>query len=176
MRAQATVFLLLASSSCASKPEPIDKPEPPDMSDVVVRFEQPTGTFDAAGAQRILDAYAAQATQVTELGLHESVVESLRTSLDEALRESKETQSFDPSLRDGEPTATAQAALSLHANGTIGIRRICDGWEVMPAPDPDNGSLSLRVNFSEQGLDPVVWGRSVSLSLPGASGCPSAGG
>ena len=156
MRIQTAMAALLVGA-CADRPEPIDKPTPPDMGDVVRRFEQPDGVFDQAGAKRILEDYAALAIRINEVGLHIDVVDAVQSALSEALSESEKTQSAALST-DVTPTGAKRQALSLAANGTLGIKRIYAGWAATPSPAPENGSLSLRVNFSERGLDPVAWG------------------
>lgn len=151
MRFRALLLLSLVLLGCDDR-RTVDKPTPPDMSSVVASYEAPDGIFDQTSARAALDAYAARLASVEDLGLHQEVIDSLDQALDEALASAKSTTS-----RQGELGTSAQA-LSLDANGTLSIRRICGGWGPAPVPDEANGSLSLRVNFSETGLDPVIWG------------------
>lgn len=150
MRVTKMAVTVLMLAACGSKRKAVDRPTPPDMAPVVQTFEAPDGVFDKTRSKAILDGYAAEAARVTELGLHQNIMISVRVALDHALAESSETQS------SGELGVSRQQ-LSLEANGTIGIKRICNGWAAQPTPDPDNGFLTAHVNFSERGLDPVVW-------------------
>jgi hypothetical protein len=155
MRCGASSFALpllaLVLAACGDR-RTVDKPTPPDMSAVVASYEAPDGVFDQASARAALDAYAARLASVEELGLHDEVIDSIREGIAEALEESAASSS-----QQTEPGVSAQA-LSLDANGTMSIRRICAGWGPEPVADEANGNLSLRVNFSESGLDPVIWG------------------
>lgn len=149
---RATVALALLALACGDRRTTIEKPAPPDMAAVVERYESPDGVFDPSTAQAILDGYADLRARATELGLHERVIPWLREAMDEALASEEQPSSIGPGL------GTTRQDLTLEANGTMRIDRICAGWGAEPAADPANGRLTLRVNFTEAGLDPVLWG------------------
>ena len=148
MRASHLVVLALVVG-CGDNREQVDKPTPPDMTEVVQTYASPTGVFDANTAKAALDQYQAVAARVRALGIDTSVLIPLAESFDEALAQSSTSKT---------QSGQSQQALELEANGTLVVQRICRGWNSGPAPDPKNGTLRLRVNFSEAGLDPVVWG------------------
>ena len=44
-------------------------------------------------------------------------------------------------------------------SGFLKVKRICPGWDPDAGPDEKkNGLMELTVNFTEAGVDPVVWG------------------
>lgn len=143
------VVVLAFAVGCGEQRERVDKPTPPDMTEVVQAYASPTGVFDATTAKAALDEYQTIAARVRALGIDASILTPLAESLDEAL-----AQSSTPRTEPGQ----SQQALSLEANGTLVVQRVCKGWDTQAAPDPKNGTLRLRVNFSESGLDPVIWG------------------
>ncbi|MEB2310442.1 MAG: hypothetical protein OZ921_01080 [Sorangiineae bacterium] len=133
---------------CGDPRERLEKPTPPDMSDLVAVYQSPSGRFEPATAEAMLADFERLAAELEKTGLDTAVLAPLGAALDETLSAAQ-----TPSETDG-----ARPRPDLDADGTLSLRRICAGWGAEPRPDQANGALSLRVNFSEAGLDPVIWG------------------
>ncbi len=142
---------MCGSVACGSRGD-FEKPQPPDMSALVADYTTATGVLDSTSAALVVDAYADRAARVDALGIQDLVLPALQTAL-----EAEEPQSGTKQL--GGALGQRRQALSLDADGTLRVTRICNGWEPEPVADKGkNGSLVLVANFSEDGLDPVVWG------------------
>lgn len=148
---------LLAALSCAAPDETRPKPPSPELAAVAAAFKAPTGTLsqqDAAGALQ----------GVLELGqrLRELDFQVTLRPMMEALGQASTRASMRAAgVGDGPPGLGVQA-FGVDGEGWLQITRICNGWGARPAPDPANGALRLQVGFTEQGLDPVIWGKAES--------------
>ena len=155
------VLVAFAVIACGQT-DPIEKPIPPDMSGLIEAYRNPTGELDA-------DALNGVVTEITELlgdvDTAEELVAILEEIVDEALAPDPEQAltgvlaTGGPDVQTAESVGTRRQGVTVQGDGFIAIRHICDGF----GPDPDidedeNGVIRLEATFSEQGVDPIVWG------------------
>jgi hypothetical protein len=125
----------------------IDKPPAPEMGQLIAAYEAPDAAFDEDAASDIALAIGVIDALLARTALREQLVDVLA----EVLRQATELSGGE----DGE------ADVSFEAGGYLRLTRICSGWALPARPDRDaNGALLLTATFSEDGLDPIVWGSS----------------
>jgi hypothetical protein len=133
---------LVATLGCGSRREErVEKPTPPDMTELVAIYEHPTGTLNASAAGSVLDAAHTVLDRARAFGASDTFLAIVSDSVAE--------------LGD-EPDGSGSAGTE--AEGYLLVTRICDGWGVEPVPDATNGVLRLTLGFTELGLDAVTWG------------------
>ncbi len=143
---------------CGDGFEPIDKPVPPDMSAVVARFERPTGVFSRSYAEAVLEHYLSEAARIMQVNVQALLIGVLRVTIDET--SDKTSPKHKATASASVPTfETFFKPQAFESNGSVFFERICPGWAEKPVVDRDNGTLTGTLNFSESGLDPVVWSR-----------------
>ncbi len=158
----------------------IDKPTPPDVSDLVAAYAEPTGAFtDSNGgevvgtlderlvagsvlcgwdpAADLLCAGEPECPLAGCLGIEDGV---------EALEEAFGIAGSDAGpAEDAAPPRAAD--IVLRGRGFVRLHRICPGAGPEPVADERaNGALDLVVGFSDRGLDPVVWGTAERCLVP----------
>jgi hypothetical protein len=146
-------FAALALSACGG--QPIDKPKAPDMTALVAAYETPEGTFDEATVAALTAELLERAPIVQRLGFDVSIAGVVDQAVDESDDPSKETTSVPGS---GSEVAADEGGSLLQGNGYLVITRICDGWSSPAVAAQENGAMALNAGFTEDGLDPVVWG------------------
>jgi hypothetical protein len=131
----------VAAIGC-SEPER-DKPEPPDMSELVEGYTNPTRAFDDTAAAEI-----------------ETLLEQRFADLLDALGIADFVEDVFASLGEDDDEAARFAPVDLEGSGYARITRICSGHgDPAPPVDQDaNGFLALTVGYTEDGLDPIVFG------------------
>jgi hypothetical protein len=135
--APATAF---AIASCGPAPAlEVDKPAAPDMAPIVASYDKPAGTLDAETLRRAIPLAQTRSVLVTATDIY--------TALQDGLNAGAETYRQEHGAQSGFESA-----------GWLRVTRICNGLSDTPAPDPANGQLVLTMGFTEQGLDPVIWG------------------
>jgi hypothetical protein len=133
----------LGASGC-SEPR-IDKPPAPEMGELIAAYEAPDAAFDPAAASDIALAIDLSDQLLARTGLREQLVDVLA----EVLRQASELSGGEDGSFD----------VSFEAGGYMRLTRICAGWTLPARPERDlNGALQLTATFSENGLDPIVWG------------------
>ena len=133
---------VLSIVGCAA--EERSKPEPPDMSALIAAYATPTATFDGQGA-----------TEVRQL-----VESKVRTLLDFDVIVDRLQQTIAALGEDAGAAFAPGRPLALEGEGVATVQRICSGFgDPVPPVDKDaNGFLSLTAGYSDNGLDPVVFG------------------
>lgn len=134
---------LLVLMGCAAE-ETRTKPEPPDMDALVESYAMPSRNFDAQAA---IDLQQLVERKVRELIDASGIVDAIEAAI-EAL--------------NNEPQAAAP--LELEGEGFVTLTRTCAGHGI-PAPPVNkdaNGFLELTVGYSDDGIDPVVFGDAVA--------------
>lgn len=133
---------VLSIVGCAA--EERSKPEPPDMSALIAAYATPTATFDGQGA-----------TEVQQL-----VESKVRTLLDFDVIVDRLQQTIAALGEDAGAAFAPGRPLALEGEGVATVQRICSGFgDPVPPVDKDaNGFLSLTAGYSDNGLDPVVFG------------------
>lgn len=154
MRRGSILLVVVASAAC--RKETINKPVPPDMSDVLRSLDAPAGTFDAETAGAVKATATDAVNGVIGSGLPQRLLEEAKAIAQKSQRDGAEgstrTQAIRPAAFEGE--------------GFGRVTRICDGWSSQPTPDAAaNGSLSMTITFSELTVDPVVWGNADRCKL-----------
>lgn len=149
------VALLVVAPGC-SKKSPVEKPVPPDMSALVQSYEHPTLSLDSANIQTAFDLSVSVAGTV-EAAV--AMVPQLEATVHTALH------------ADGDPhqigsSGSSEKQLAVTGSGFMRVHRICPGPEGSANPDEANGSIDLTVGFTEQGIDPVVWGGLAACRFP----------
>lgn len=145
--------LALLAGGCGA--DPIDKPKAPDMSALVRAYEKPDGTFDEAAVAGLEAELLARVPIVARLGFDVTVAGAVDAAVDASEDPPKETESVPGS--DSETPAEGGDSL-LQGSGYLVITRLCNGWQSPPVAAKENGSMALNVGFTDDGLDPVVWG------------------
>jgi hypothetical protein len=140
------LLLMVTGLSCFGEPPEVKKPKPPDVSATVARFESPTGTLDDQNLPEI----------VALLGPLTELLET--TGLADLLSETLGSLAESPGAAGG-AGATGAEQSSFGGEGWLRLTRICSGWTPGATPEPANGTLSLTAGFTDDHLDPVVWGK-----------------
>lgn len=151
-RALSLALLTVAASSC--RKESIDKPKAPSMDDVVQAFAGPTGTLDPATAASVRAAIDEAANGMLGAGVPDRLFGIIRGGIEEAEKDGVNKSSSKSVVVETDSVSPRAFA----GEGFGRITRICDGWAAEPAPLASNGKLSLTITFTEDGIDPVVWG------------------
>ena len=134
-------------AGCAAE-EQRTKPTPPDMSALVAAYAAPSRTFDEQAAVEIQQRVE---QEVRELGDASGIIDAIEAAI-AALGE-------EPQAR----LAPGRAPIVLEGEGFAKVTRVCSGHGAPPPPvDKDaNGFVELTVGYTQQGLDPVVFGNAV---------------
>jgi hypothetical protein len=126
----------------------VEKPEAPDMSELIAAYEMPSGTLDAEALRAVDQFVESNLGTLQSLGIDQQLIDALHEGISEA----------DSSMQ-AERFGTQRQSLTVEGDGYLEITRICNGWGSEPVPDRDqNGYLELIVGFTDAGLDPVLWG------------------
>jgi hypothetical protein len=153
MRQIATSLFLSASLAGPGCVESLaeEVPVPPDMSALVEAYRTPTAPLD----QATLDA----------------LVEPLRLKLD-VTRELDDLdyiseEVVDPAVDAAGEEGGDSSPFGLRAEGFARIHHVCRGPDRDSPPDPAaNGFLELVMTFSEEGIEPIVWGLAHACRMP----------
>lgn len=122
------------------------------MGELLERYQSPTGSFDPGDAEELGVAVALYNDVVGETG----IVGRVTDLLSEVIEPVTDLQRPEPEEVDTEADEPLQ--LSIRADGYVIATRICPGWTQPSVVDASNGKAVLTATFSEEGLDPVVWG------------------
>lgn len=135
----------VASSACAVE-EPRKKPEAPDMTPLVTGYASPTRNFDDQTAREVQSLVEAKVKALIDLDALSDRIDAALASLNE-----DDAMAFAPGVRQN---------LVLQGEGFARITRICSGHGTPPPPvNRDvNGVLELTAGYSQDGIDPVVFG------------------
>ena len=153
--------LALVASGCRNDAPTgeVDKPIAPSMQATIDAYTAPNGWLDAAGVLELAGAVAQRTTVIDSLAVDVRVLDAARAAIAQ-INQQAGVQGF-PQALSAEVAVSAQA-LTVAGEGFLVVTRICDGWDVAPIADLANGTMELTVGFTEQGVDPVMWG---SLAL-----------
>lgn len=135
---------------CSSKLPEVQKPTPPDMSNVIARYDAPTAPLDAQSISELLAPARELDAQIQKLGIDQSVIDAA-------------VQAFNQRLAgahaDSAGVSSVRQAVTTQDTGYLQVTRICNGWGAMPTPDQaTNGAITLTAGFTNDTIDPVVWG------------------
>jgi hypothetical protein len=128
---------------------PQQKPTPPDMNAIVASYAHPNLALDAQNVSLVAGALTPVMAMVERARTMEPWIRStLQNSADQAVEQ-----------KSVEPSAPGLRTEALVGEGFIDVVRICPGTDLTAGPDEaSNGSLKLTLGFTEDGIDPVVWG------------------
>jgi hypothetical protein len=132
----------------------VDKPIAPSMQATIDAFAAPNGWLDAAAVLELAGAVSQRTTVIDSLVIDMRLLDAARAAIAQIDRQTGVVQQG----LSAEKTAVSRQALTVAGEGYLVVTRICDGWGVMPIPDFANGTMQLTVGFTEQGVDPVLWG------------------
>jgi hypothetical protein len=171
-----TLLAFLLSAGCTE--DEVDKPTPPDLSDQTAGYFAPGGELTDDNADDVVLALESKLTAggalcgwtgaedllcagMKDCPLHGCAGVSFIFEAVDAL--GFEVPSGDAGMVDaGTPSDDGSFALGgieLQGEGFARLHRICPGDVVAPEPDEDlNGAIDLVLGFTDDGLDPVVWG------------------
>lgn len=138
----------LGLAACGG-PEPIEQPTPPDMRETVQGFAAPRGRFTQDTAGEVLDDALERfgvASGIGGLGFLPGIVGGAGGG-----------ETAEGELRSHEQPL-ALGGSTFEGEGFITIKHTCPGWEGGTTPDPADGSVGLTANFSDAGIEPVIWG------------------
>lgn len=158
-------FLACAiSSGCVDK---LDRPTPPDTTELVQSYAQPTGIVSSTDLVDVLDAIATEGVIETLCGF-DPVAEAqcgLTGNCSDCLAAHAFVRgleallpSFDTTEDDGDVDGIAGVL------GYVEIERICPGFDA-PAPLATNGMFTLTVGFDGFGIDPILYGEVIDCQL-----------
>lgn len=154
----------LTLMACSNDPpiEDVQKPPAPDLQPLLAAYAAPTAALTADAVVGLLLGLADQVAAVDALQLDQRLIEAARNGLMQAQLASAGATAAAAASPPPPPAAAGVAAsaqaLTVRGSGYLVVTRICDGWGVLPVPDFVNGYMQLNVGFSEQGVDPVLWG------------------
>ena len=137
-------LLLLAACACASDER--EKPEAPDLQPLADAYAAPTRDFDAQAAAEVRELVEQKVRYLVDtsglVGRIEDALESLGEEPAASL------------------TGGPRRGVVLEGEGFARITRICTGHGTPPPPvdKAANGFLQLTAGYSEEGLDPVIFG------------------
>jgi len=117
------------------------------MTGVVESYETPTGILDPDDTAEL----AATVAVFSEVLARTELATRLRELLGDLI---EPVTPINSEQDDGD----GRFHLDVKANGYLEATRICPGWALPSEVDVGNGSIHATATFSEQGLDPVVWG------------------
>jgi hypothetical protein len=159
-RARATLrFLLLPVwGLCACQNDArnsvVEKPEPPAMQPVLDAFAMPTASLVPDELLALTQGVAERTDAIDLLQIDQLLIDSVSEGLAQLQQNGR--AATEAIQRTG--IEVAQQPIEVTGDGYLSITRICNGWAATPAPDLANGTMQLTAGFTEQGLDPVVWG------------------
>jgi hypothetical protein len=136
----------------------VDKPTAPSMQATIDAFAAPNGWLDAAAVFELAGAVSQRTTVIDSLVIDMRLLDAARAAIAQINQQTGVVQQ----ALSAEKTAVSSQALTVAGEGYLVVTRICDGWGVVPIADFANGTMQLTVGFTEQGVDPVLWG---SLAL-----------
>jgi hypothetical protein len=152
------LLALAAASSCRNDAviAEVEKPAAPQMQALLDAYSMPTGALTAATLLEVVAGIPPRIASVDAIQLDHRVIDAAQA----ALRQLQDRQAMvvapQAPLRKG--VAVAAEPLTVEGQGYLEVTRICDGWGAFPVPDWNNGFMQLTVGFTEQGVDPVIWG------------------
>ncbi len=158
VRRWSMLLALAAVASCRNDAviAEVEKPVAPQMQALLDAYSMPTGVLTVATLLELAAGIPPRIASVDAIQLDQRVIGAAQA----ALRQLQERRSMvvapQPSLREG--VAVAAEPLTVEGQGYLEVTRICDGWGALPVPDWNNGYMQLTVGFTEQGVDPVIWG------------------
>lgn len=126
----------------------VEKPAPPDMSGLLHAYAHPTADLSAQGAA---DVVAEQVLVAETMESLTAAFPEIEEAINQGLLSDGESSPFGSDDSEREP-------LRVTGSGYLEVTRICPGFDPDQGPDDANGSMRLTVGFTEQGVDPVVWG------------------
>jgi hypothetical protein len=122
------------------------------MGELVQSYEVPSAPFDPAEADELRGALAVFDALLERTAIATYVFDVLESVVNETEATGSEDEAGDDDVD-----------LTLEADGYLRVKRICDGWVAPAVPDVEaNGQLDLTTTFTENGLDPVIWGNAAS--------------
>jgi hypothetical protein len=150
------VALALAVSACRNDAPTgaVDKPVAPSMQATIDAFAAPNGWLDAAGVIELASAVGQRTTVIDSLAIDARVLDAARA----AIAQVNQQPGVQAQALMDEEVAVSSQALTIAGEGYLVVTRICDGWGLVPIADYANGTMELVVNFTERGVDPVLWG------------------
>ena len=138
-----------------------DKPLPPDISDVVADYSDPSLELTDESAQRIVDATNERITLAIEICNWASVrgVEQRCPVLEPFFRMVNvlAESDFFPRINAVKPEPISIEGLTLQGEGFFRMRQICPGWVGVPT-DASNGEITAVVGFTDKGYDGNIFG------------------
>jgi hypothetical protein len=141
---------LACALGCSSKLPDVQKPTPPDMSTTIARYDAPTAPLDAQSISELVAPARELDDQIQKLGIDQSVIDAAVQAFNQRL---------DGTRTDSAGVSSVRQAVTTQDTGYLQITRICNGWGAMPTPDQaENGALTLTAGFTNDTIDPVVWG------------------
>ncbi len=148
---------LLALAACSNE---LERPTPPNLSNLEARYALVNGTLDARTAPLLLQASAEKLGFVGDAQAMLDLVFGVFTDV-ETLDRKEET----PIEVEEDGLAVTRQALDIeYSAGAWGVYvRRCPGW----VGDAENkrGSLRMTLLFTEEGLEPVIWGQMRSCRI-----------
>jgi hypothetical protein len=155
MRSAGPLALALVSIASCVERLPEQKPTPPDMSALIAAYDHPDLVLD----QQTMPAAAEARTPIAAVVQKAiELVPVVQKAIEDSANEASRTQSPPRS-----PGLRAQGGFE--GEGFARVDRICYGWEQPYRPDPANGYLHLTVGFTEQGVDPIIWGTAEACKM-----------
>lgn len=146
----------------------VDKPIAPSMQATIDAYAAPNGWLDATSVFELAGAVSQRTNVIDSLAIDVRLLDAARSAIAQINQQTgvqappaASPQAARQALSAGEVAVSSQA-LTVAGEGYLIVTRICDGWGVAPIPDFANGTMQLTVGFTEQGVDPVLWG---SLAL-----------
>jgi hypothetical protein len=133
---------LIVMTACAAE-EVRDKPVAPDMSELIASYATPTANFDLQGATELQPFVEDKVSALIDF---DAIVDRIQEAIE--------------ALNDDGASLLPTRSIVLEGEGTARVQRICTGFgDPEPPIDKDaNGFLELTVGYSNDGLDPVVFG------------------
>jgi hypothetical protein len=157
---------LLTLMGCTEK---VDKPDPPDLTELDRAYRTPTGTFDAQTAPAVFAALDDKVASLSDVCGFQSASELFCKSGSEGCTVCAGLEPVLDLLRtlagesEGKPPAAVNDAVE--GDGYLRVTRICPGHLTKPSPDPAHGTIQLTVGFSESGLDAVPFGHMAGCQM-----------
>lgn len=155
----------------------IEKPRPPDLGGVTAGYFAPTGELTDANASEVVLALESKLTAGGGLCGWTGAEDLLCAGMADCplqgcagvsfIFEAVDALGFElPDPDAGMVDAGADdgaspilGGIALRGEGFARIHRICPGDVAAPEPDEDrNGAVDLTLGFSDDGIDPIVWG------------------
>lgn len=152
------LLVLAAASSCRNDAviSEVEKPAAPQMQALLDAYAVPTGALTAATLLELVAGIPPRIASVDAIQLDRRVIDAAQAALRQLQDRQPMVVAPQAPLRQG--VAVAAEPLTVEGQGYLEVTRICDGWGALPVPDWNNGYMQLTVGFTEQGVDPVIWG------------------